>query len=290
MKLARPDVRHPRIVLAGCPLQIEGDGDDAGLVAALRKRGLHARWLSWDDPQTRHADLVILRATRDYADRFEEFLAWTTSVPQLLNAPRVVAWNTDKRYLLDLARAGVGTLPGQFFNPGDSVRLPAGEVVVQPAVGADGGKRFTDPAAARTHAAGLQAEGRTVLIQPYDPRVEAGQTGLVFLAGGQSHAFITGPTPTAADPDFALWDLGQAALAAAADRLDVPAAEFLYARADVIGDADDPVLLGLELVEPSLGWRQLDDATRARQQREFALGVESALDRLGLGPLSHRRP
>jgi hypothetical protein len=50
------------------------------------------------------------------------------------------------------------------------------------------------------------------------------------------------------------------------------------------------VLLGLGLVEPSLGWRQLDDATRARTQREFALGVESALDRLGLGPLSHRRP
>ena len=37
MKLARPDIRHPRIVLAGS----EG-GDDAGLIAALRKLGL--RW------------------------------------------------------------------------------------------------------------------------------------------------------------------------------------------------------------------------------------------------------
>ena len=36
MKLARPDVFHPRIVLAGCPALPEGDGDDAGLVAALR--------------------------------------------------------------------------------------------------------------------------------------------------------------------------------------------------------------------------------------------------------------
>jgi hypothetical protein len=56
MKLARPDIRHPRIVLVGSET-----GDDAGLVAALRKRGLHARWLSWDDPDTLHADLVILR-------------------------------------------------------------------------------------------------------------------------------------------------------------------------------------------------------------------------------------
>ena len=52
VKLARPDVFHPRIVLAGCPALVEGDGDDAELVAALRKRGLHARWLSWDDPET----------------------------------------------------------------------------------------------------------------------------------------------------------------------------------------------------------------------------------------------
>jgi hypothetical protein len=86
MKLARPDIRHPRIVLAGSP-----GGDDADLVAALRKRGLHARWLSWDDPATVDADLVILRAGTDYTDRLDEFLAWTRRVPNLLNAPDIVA-------------------------------------------------------------------------------------------------------------------------------------------------------------------------------------------------------
>ena len=93
-----------------------------------------------------------------------------------------------------------------------------------------------------------------------------------------------------ADPDFELWDIGRAALAAAASRLGVAPSEFLYARVDILGGAEDPQVLELELVEPSLGWRQLDDATREAAQREFALGVESALDRLGLGPLAHRRP
>src|SRR4029453_15108909 len=78
VKLARPDVFHPRIVLAGCPALPEGDGDDDGLVGALRQRGLHARWLSWDDPQTVGADLVILRATWDYIDRLAAVLAWTS--------------------------------------------------------------------------------------------------------------------------------------------------------------------------------------------------------------------
>ena len=77
MKLARPDVGHPRIVLAGCSALVEGDGDDAGLIPALRSRGLHARWLSWDDPETLEADLVIPRATWDYTERLDEFLAWT---------------------------------------------------------------------------------------------------------------------------------------------------------------------------------------------------------------------
>lgn len=291
---------------------MEGDGDDAGLVAALRSRGLHAHWLAWDDPETERADLVVLRATWDYIDRLDEFLAWTRRVPNLLNAPDVVAWNTDKRYLADLAAAGVPTVPSQFFAPGDTLSLDGGEVVVKPAVGAGsvGAQRFTDPGAAREHAATLQDAGRTVLVQPYDPRIADGETAMVFLAGEQSHAFTKGPilpppgqqpdfddsgtyaeeSLRSAEPDFELWDVGNAALAAAGAHLGIAPSEFLYARVDVIGGREDPRLLELELVEPSLGWRQLGDADRARQQREFALGVESALDRLGLGPLSHRSP
>ena len=43
------------------------------------------------------------------------------------------------------------------------------------------------------HAAALQAEGRTVLVQPYHPRIDEGETALVFLGGRQSHAFTKGP-------------------------------------------------------------------------------------------------
>jgi hypothetical protein len=312
MKLARPDVFHSRIVLAGCRALPEGDGDDAGLVAALRKRGLHARWLSWDDPDTLKADLVILRATWDYIDRLDEFLAWTSTVHHLVNAPEVVAWNTDKRYLVDLADAGVPIIPSRFLAPGEPVRLPAGEIVVKPAVGAGsvGAQRFSDSDEARQHVAALHADGRTVLVQPYDERVEDGETALVFLGGRQSHAFTKGPilpapgsrpafddsgtyateSLTPAEPDFELWDVGHAALAAAAAHLGIDVAELLYARVDVIGGPSDPQLLELELVEPSLGWRQLDAATRARRQRDFVVAVEDTLERRGLGPLSHRRP
>lgn len=228
MKLARPDVRHPRIVLAGSARSIEGDRDDAGLVAALRKRGLHARWLSWDDPATLDADLVILRAARDHPGRVGEFLAWTTRVSHLLNPPEVIAWNIDPQYLAALKRAGVPT-------------APRGAVT----------------------------------------------TALVFLGGRQSHAFTE---KRAVEPDFELWEVGHAALRAAADQVGIEADELLYARADVTGGPEDGRLARLDLVAPRLGWSVLPDTARGDRERQFALCVESALERLGLGPLSHRRP
>ena len=313
MKRARPDVFHPRILLAGCPQLPEGDGDDDGLVGALRGRGLHARWLSWDHPDMLRADLVILRATWDYVDRLNEFLPWSRRVSHLLNAPDVVRWNTDKRYLLDLARGGVPIVPTAVFAPGEKVKLPsAPEVVVKPGVGIGsvGARRFTDEAGALRHVAHLQAEGRSVVVQEYDARVDReGETALVFLGGRQSHAYSKAAMLPAsgepelddtgtfaverlapADPDFEVWDVGLAALDAAAGHVGIDRTELLYARVDVIGGRDDPRVLEMELVEPSLGWRQLDATTRDLRQRDFALCVESALERLGLGPLSHRRP
>jgi predicted ATPase len=223
MKLARPDIRHPRIVLAG-----SADGDDAGLVAALRKRGLHAHWLAWDDPDTLTADLVILRDSSKSA----EFLPWTRRVPHLLNAPQVVAWNIGRQHRQDLRDAGVPVLD----------------------------RRRSDAAT---------------------------RTALVFLGGIQSHAFVE---KSIVEADFALWDIGQAGLRAAADHLGIVVDELLYARADVIGEPGSAELVELDLVAPSLGLRLLDGEDRDNAQRRFALCVESALDRLGLGPISHRGP
>lgn len=225
MKLARPDIFHPRIVLAGAGEL--GDEGDAGLIAALADRGLNARLLAWDDPQALDADLVILRTAG--GERRAAFADWATRVPQLLNAPEVVAWNSAASYLSDLQCDGVATWEGS---------------------------------------------------QP--PPI----TALVFFGGGRSHAFGA----EGADPDFELWDLGRAALRAAAERLSIRIDELLYARADVTGTAADPRLVRMDLVAPQFGWQYLDAEERQLAQRRFAVQVGTALDRLGLGPFAQRRP
>lgn len=236
MKLARPDIFHPRIVLAGDPLspgEEAGRADDASLVEALRRRGLQARSLAWDDPDALEADLVILRAAHDDVTRTAEFLAWTRRVPRLLNEPDVVTWNADERYLRDLEYAGVPTLSG-----------PARDDAV----------------------------------------------ALVFFGGGQSHAFRVAAAGPVVDPDFEMWDLGRSALRAAAERLSMRIDDLLYARVDVVGPPEDARLVSLDLIAPRLGWRRLSAGDREDAQRRFVRCVESALDRLGLGPLSQRRP
>lgn len=251
MKLARPNVFHPRIVLASGGVLPDGDADDAGLVEALRRRGLHARWLAWDDPQTEEADLVILRSvgedtgddTGDDTGRRAEFLAWTTRVANLLNPPAAIAWNAGRRYRRDLAAAGIP-------------------------IAASGTR------AVSKHQAG--APGTT----------------LIFLSGEQSHSLGTSAAGVlrGTEGDFELWDLGYAAMDAACGKADITRTELLFARVDLIGGRRDPVVAELDLVAPDLGWRHLDDDTRALQQRTFVLGVESACERMGLGPLSHRGP
>ncbi|MGV0625738.1 hypothetical protein [Mycolicibacter minnesotensis] len=240
MKLARPDILHPRIVLAvdsrrdrhgAAPAGTDSAAADAeaGLLAALRHRGLQARRLPWDDPETLNADLVILRTAGGGPDRGAQFSAWTRRVTNLLNPPEAVAWNADRRYLADLQCDGVPTAQG---------RSP-GEV-----------------------------------------------TALVFFGAGRSHAFGA----AGADPDFELWDVGRAALRAAAERLSIRIEELLYARADVAGTASDARLVRLDLIAPELGWAEISDEQRDLAQRRFAVEVGAALERLGLGPLAQRRP
>ncbi len=261
-KLARPNLFNPRIVLASCPQQPDGDADDDGLVAALRTRGLHARWLSWDDPQTETADLVILRSVRDRTERRDEFLAWTARVRNLLNVPAAVAWNREPNYLNDLAAAGI---------------------------------RVSEP----SQLGSSQSESAARPVEAMS---------LVFLGGEESHAFVGAPVPdtqgetarlaaldtsagdaapSPANPEVEVWEFGHDVLDAAAAHLGMPRNELLYARVDLAGDGDDTSLLRLELIDPWLGWSHLDETNRDLRQRDFALQVESALERLGLGPLSH---
>ncbi len=158
----------------------------------------------WDDPTVNWAgfDLAVIRSCWDYVPRRAEFLAWAQGVPRLANPPEVLAWNTDKRYLQELAAVGLPVVPTTWVAPGRPWTAPArGEWVLKPAISLaalDSGRyRFGDPQQRRLavgHLRRLQAAGRVVMVQPYLHAVDTdGETALVYLGGRFSHAIRKGP-------------------------------------------------------------------------------------------------
>ena len=258
-----------RVALATAAAFAEGDEDDRLLLAPLAARGIEAVPAVWDDPSHDWAafDLVVLRSTWDYPPRRDAFLAWARSVPRLVNPAAVVAWNSDKRYLDDLAAAGVPVVPTLFTVPGEDPRLPdAAQLVVKPAIsaGSQDTIRHHDRAAASAHARQLLAAGRVVMAQPYVPSVDHdGEIALVHLGGAFSHSVRKGPILQApsrvfAEGLFAPEDISPRAAtpterAVAEQALaTVPGGPLLYGRVDLVEGSDGPLVLELELVEPSL--------------------------------------
>lgn len=265
-----------RIALATCAEVPELDDEGRLLLAALRERGTQTEPVVWDaDADWGGFDLVVVRATWDYAERIEEFLAWAdhvAGVSRLLNPAPVLRWNTDKRYLADLEAAGVPIVPTQFLAPGEQTghRFEDVEHVVKPVVsaGSRGALRLAphEVDRSRSHVASLLDEGRPAMVQPYLHEVdEHGETALLYLDGAFSHAMRKGPLLTPGmdlvgdlflqeemsprEPSDAERELADAVLAS------VPAGlgeDLLYARVDLLPSPDGPRLLELELAEPSL--------------------------------------
>lgn len=270
--------RRPAVALVTCAQLPDLDPDDRLLLAPLAEAGFEVTVAVWDDPAVDWArfDLVVVRNTWDYPLRRDEFVAWARSVPALANPAEVIAWNTDKRYLRDLAAAGVPVVPTTWVAPGEAWSPPAdGEWVVKPAVsiGSRDSGRYVLPAQrdlAAAHVARLQAAGRLAMVQPYVPSVDSyGETGLIYLGGAYSHAIRKGPLLSGPDPALqgdggsALYveeeitartptEAEQAVAEATLRALPFDPAQLLYARVDLLDTPDGPTLIELELTEPSL--------------------------------------
>ncbi len=262
----------PRLALVTAIASYAADEDLLPLQQACAELGIDAQALAWDDPSVswQRFDAAVLRSTWDYTTRLPEFLAWCDDVATrttLWNAPAVVRWNTDKRYLGELAKRGLPVIESHFLAPGDD---PAAfpdfdEFVVKPTVGAgssDAARYLrADRTFAEAHAAALLAQDRHVLVQPYLQAIdEHGETALLYFGGEFSHAIRKAPLLVRGEvaghalsgPDRVQARTPSAAELAVAKKVlaAVPGGPLPYARVDLLPSADGPQLLELELTEP----------------------------------------
>ena len=267
----------PRIALVTCRPgpDVSEDRDLPGLVRALEEAGAEASAEVWDDGEVDWSgfDLAVIRSTWDYSWRAAEFTAWAErcgTLTRLANPADVVRWNTDKRYLGELAAAGVPVVDTRYLAPGDALDLPDDhEYVVKPTSGA--GARFAarytpdEHDTAVRHLRRMHAEGFTAMVQPYVRGIDtAGERALQYFGGNLLHAIRKGPvlppgTPydqrKVAHPGLTDWTptLEEAAVARKALASVPGRPELLYARVDLVdGEDGRPRVMELELVEPNL--------------------------------------
>ena len=105
---------------AGMP---EGSTDDRLLAQAIAAAGARGRLAVWNDAGVDWAAsrLTVIRSTWDYHLDPAGWFAWldaASAVTRLVNAAPILRWNSDKRYLLELERAGVPIVPTEHASRG----------------------------------------------------------------------------------------------------------------------------------------------------------------------------
>ncbi len=270
-----------RIALATCTRFPDLHEDDRALAEALRARGADVVPAIWNDARVAWDSfaLVAIRNTWDYHEQRDAFLAWidrVSRVTALANAKRVIEWNTHKGYLRDLDARGIATVPTVWCARGEPVDLDAildaperawPVAVVKPAVSA--GATDTMRVTRENRAAGRELLARIVtrcdaMIQPYLAAVEGhGERSLLFAGDSYSHSIRKHAllAPGAVSPDDQ--DKGIPSVEASAGEIAFAARvmaaaksatgeSFAYARVDIAPGPSEPLLMELEVTEPSL--------------------------------------
>jgi glutathione synthase/RimK-type ligase-like ATP-grasp enzyme len=271
--------------------------DDRLVVAVLRAGGHEVDPTRWDDAGVawERYDAIVLRSTWDYHRRLPEFLRWIDRLDRagcpLFNPPALLRWNSDKRYLLELTAAPLAPPSTRLFGAGSRIdvaallrELDTREAVIKPAVSANayGTSRVgvEDLVAAQSAIDDLLARA-DVIVQPLIPELRTeGELSLMFLGRTFSHAVRKLP----AAGEFRVQEtLGgraepcvvSSSLRAGARRLlDGVAPDTLYARVDLVETASRPMLMEIELIEPSL-FLFADPDAPAR----FAAAIETCVRR-----------
>lgn len=264
-----------KIVLASCQNLPDWEIDDHPFHLELTRQGITFECHPWDsDIDWGCFELCILRTTWDYVDRIQDFKSWLERVSlhtKLLNPLKLVSWNLNKGYLLDLAERGVPIAPTEWISRSVSVR----ELMerngwekgfLKPVVGASASDtlRFTlkECTEAQAFLDNLISE-KEMMLQPYLKRVETeGEFSAIYFGGQLSHCVQKipvkgdyrvqddyGASDYAIEPIIGLTRLAEQTLENIGEG-------WLYARVDALRLEDGTwVLNELEMVEPSLFFR-----------------------------------
>ena len=247
--------------------------DDLALQAYLEGFGLQAPLVPWDDASISYDtfDGAIVRSCWDYQHHVTAFLDRMHHIGQqftLVNPADTILWNSDKRYLQEIAAEGIPIVPCHFVDSADALTpncwpFSADQLIIKPTVSASGYDTHLVDAqdfnAIQACVKSFEGE-KTAIIQPFISSVKTtGERSAVIIDG--EPVFLMKKTPAAQGflvhehwggtyTETTLTEKDRQFLSRLVAVLrPMP----LYMRVDFLYDPQgDPLLLELELIEPNL--------------------------------------
>ncbi|TFV97888.1 glutathione synthetase [Algoriphagus kandeliae] len=249
--------------------------EDQILSGILKDLGFENEILPWSDPKIQWSDYdeLLVKSVWDYFDYYPEFLEWLDRIDSLkipvLNDLKTIRWNSNKRYLIEMAEKGFPVISGLVLEKGTKPdfsqiqkQMKSGLAVIKPLV--SGGAKNTFKVSVENwpeYASKLEEllKEEAFLVQPFVKEVaEVGEYSLIFFNGNFSHAVLKTPkkedfrvqhyfggTIQVIQPSAKMLQIAQSFV-------DQFAPESLYARVDGVEINGEFYLMELELIEPYL--------------------------------------
>ncbi len=265
---------------------------DQLLVEPMNELGWRMDFIPWDKKHINWGqyDIVIIRSTWDYQARLEKFLFVLKEIDNssatLINPLDIVKWNIDKKYLIELKNKGIDIVPSiyqdNFFS--ESIFLAfdhfqCKQLIIKPTIGANADNIFlfnSDTYQYIEDELMKKFKSRSFIIQPFIKSIcSTGEYSLIYFGRKHSHTILKKPK----DGDFrsqeehggiiSLVNNTPIDIKHIADKtISKIKKGFFYARIDVLYCTDKPVIMELELIEPSL-YFNLDSSSSKRFATEL---------------------
>lgn len=252
------------------------NNSDKLLVKPFYKHGFIIDAIPWDkkDVIWNSYEIVILRSSWDYHYRIPEFITWLEYLNEkrvnLWNPIKIIKWNMNKKYLLDLEKKGVLIIPTLILNK-DTIKSVKNsinnkkwkEIIIKPVYGASAYKisKITRDPSTRSFYSLVRDDmmNDDLLVQPFIREITTiGEFSFIFFNKKFSHAIHKKPKRNEfrSQPEFggseALYQPTIQQISQAQKILHLVDSPLIYARVDGLIIKNKFILMELELIEPYL--------------------------------------
>lgn len=183
--------------------------EDADLLKFLTEKGLHVVPTIWNDETVDWSsfNVAIIKSPWDYHNHLSEFLNWLYDLEKLnvkvLNPVEIIQWNSDKKYLKDIAKNGLPVIESEYLDQGSTFDdnrffdlFDTDQLVVKPCVSAGSQNTLTvnkSNLKERTEEIEQLLKSEDYIVQPFVEEIKNGEWSFLFFNGQYSHCSLKTP-------------------------------------------------------------------------------------------------